>query len=123
MSASGAAGTDVSGANGGFSCSIGVGAQASGYSSSYTFGANTCIVTGGSGTFTYAWSEHDDGFATWTSSASTSAASAPSVSRVTAALYTSSASYVCTVTDTVSGAVIVSNVAGYSWTNIKGSGN
>ncbi len=90
--------------------------SASGASGSHTFGANTVVVTGGSGSFTYLWSETDDGNGTW-NSGGTGTSFAPSVSGVPGGSESSTAHYTCTVTDTVYHINTTSNVASYRWTN------
>ncbi|MGI8840981.1 MAG: hypothetical protein ACR2F8_09430 [Caulobacteraceae bacterium] len=87
-----------------------------GPSSSNTFPTNHVTVTGGSGSFTYLWTETDNGGAGW-SSGGTAATYAPKVSGVGDG---SSASYTCTVTDTRYGLSAPSNRASYFWRNISG---
>lgn len=90
--------------------------SASGPSPNHTFGANTVTVTGGSGSYSYLWSETDDGVATWTTGG-TGPSFSPGVSGVPGGGETARASYTCTVTDTVTHATAASNVAVYRWTN------
>ncbi|MBA3812376.1 MAG: hypothetical protein H0X27_12175 [Caulobacteraceae bacterium] len=91
--------------------------SASGPSSSHTFPANAVTATGGSGSYSYLWSETDDGIGTWTSGG-TGASFAPSVSGVPGGDDSfSRANYSCTVTDTVTHATVTSNVTIYKWIN------
>ncbi|MGI8841254.1 MAG: hypothetical protein ACR2F8_10835 [Caulobacteraceae bacterium] len=87
-----------------------VGAGPSGFN---TFPTNYVTVTGGSGSFTYLWTETDDGGAGW----STGGAAATYAPRVTGVGDASSASYACTVTDTQYGITAPSNRASYFWRN------
>ena len=89
------------------------------YGSSYTFPTNTVTVVGGTGPFTYLWGETDDGGGTW-SSGGTTASYAPAVSRVKSGGNYSSASYTCTVTDSL-GNKGVSNIAVYTYFNLNGA--
>jgi len=100
------------------SATIGAGANASGNASGYSFPANSgVIVTGGSGSYTYLWSNTNDGNGVWTTGGA-STTFAPAVSGVTLATgCISTAKYSVTVTDTVSHLNATSNTASYTWTN------
>ncbi len=91
---------------------------ASGPTGNYTFVQNTVSITGGSGSYAYQWAETDDGLGTW-STGGTGASFAPSVANVIPQ-NSSSATYTCTVTDTVSGKQATSNSVAYSYTHTGG---
>ena len=93
-------------------------ACASGPTGNYTFAQNTVSITGGSGSYTYRWAETDDGLGTW-STAGTGASFTPTVANVIPQ-NSSSATYTCTVTDTVSGKQATSNSVAYSYTHTGG---
>lgn len=97
---------------------ISAGSQVTANSSSHTFSANTCTASGGSGTYTYAWSSTSDIFGTWTPTSGSSASLTPAVANVNGQTV-STGYYVCVVTDTVSGEVHASNTASYSLTNLS----
>ena len=100
---------------------IGAGAVATGAASGHTFGTNSVTITGGSGSYTYAWSNTNDGFGTWATGGAASTFT-PSVSGVTPTTScVSAAHYKVTVTDTVTHVVFASNVANYKWTNTSPS--
>ena len=98
---------------------IGGGASGSGHSASHIFSGNSATVTGGSGSFTYLWSNTNDGFGTWTTGG-TASSFAPSVSGVAGSCTISSATYTVTVTDTVTHQTKTSSGALYTWTNSSG---
>ena len=96
---------------------VSAGATASGASASHTFGVNAVSITGGSGSYTYLWSNTNDTFGTWTTGG-TSSSFTPGVSGVTLATGCfSTAHYKVTVTDTVTNVVFASNLANYTWRN------
>jgi peptidoglycan hydrolase-like protein with peptidoglycan-binding domain len=79
----------------------------------FTFPANTATVTGGSGSYTYFWSDMNDGIDKW-SSGGTDQAFAPSTLQKVICQQ-SVAYYTVLVTDTVTGTQAMSNVASYSY--------
>ena len=100
---------------------IGPGASEGGAFTSHTFAANTASVTGGSGTYSYLWTNTPDGVGTWTTGG-TAATFAPHVSNVTVTtVCVSSATHRVTVTDTSTHATAVSNSVVYTWRNINKS--
>jgi hypothetical protein len=101
---------------GGLTATIGDGEGGSG-GASHLFSVNTCVAAGGTGPYSYAWSETDDSAGTWTAGGAT-AALAPRVTSVVAGDFTV-AQYVCTVTDSL-GHTAISNIASYAWHNNRG---
>ena len=99
---------------------IGAGQTSIVANSAHTFSGNSCSVSGGSGSYTYAWSVTTMGVGTWSPSSSTSSSITPSVEYV-GEWETATAVFLCTVTDTVSGAVQPSNNASYTFLNISGA--
>lgn len=100
---------------------IGPGASESGAFTSHTFAANTASVTGGSGSYSYLWTNTPDGVGTWTTGG-TGTSFAPHVSNVTVTtVCVSSATHWVTVTDTSTHAAAVSNSVVYTWRNINKS--
>jgi hypothetical protein len=80
--------------------SIGPGQSASGASPNNVFSPNTATVTGGSGTYTYVWTEVDDSNAKWVLTNATTATCTPAV-RTSQPGTPTFATVTCTVTDTV----------------------
>jgi YD repeat-containing protein len=85
--------------------------------SGFTFPSVTVSVTGGSGSYTYAWTPDSPSGGTWTSG--TAATFTPMVSAVASGA-TAQATYTCTVTDTVTGAKAKSNAVLYQFTYSTG---
>lgn len=100
---------------------IGPGASESGAASAHTFAANTASVTGGSGSYSYLWTNTPDSVGTWTTGG-TGVAFAPHVSNVAVTtICVSSATHWVTVTDTSTHATAVSNSVVYTWRNLNKS--
>ena len=105
------------GGGGSWSASITSGSASAGTAGTHTFALNTCTVTGGVGPFTYLWSNTNDGFGTW-NTGGTAATFTPHVGGMAGSDDTSVATYICTVTDTGAGSVmVISNNAVYQYTN------
>lgn len=119
--ATGAGGGGGGGAGpGALTATIGAGAVNSGPSSSAGFPTNTCVATGGTAPYSYAWSESDDTLGTWAPTTAATAAITPHVGGVAAGNVTM-ASFVCTVTDSHSPPrTVMSNIASYGWQNTRG---
>jgi len=100
---------------------IGAGSYQTG-GASISFPTNSATVVYGSGSYTYVWSNTNDGDGTWTTGG-TSSTFAPSVSGLKALKGCgSSATYTVTVTDTVTHRTATSNGASYTATDNSGPG-
>lgn len=94
-----------------------------GGASSHTFAANTVTITGGSGSYSYAWTNSNDANGTWnTGGRAASFASSVSGVNVGTGCY-SSATYRVAVTDNSSHVTVNSNTAVYAWRNTSASCN
>jgi len=103
------------------SVTIGGGSYQTG-ASSISFPTNTATVVYGSGSYTYLWSDTNDGDGTWVTGG-TGSTFAPSVSGLKALRGCgSSAQYTVTVTDTVTHRTATSNSAGYTANDNAGPG-
>jgi hypothetical protein len=91
--------------------SIGDGSFARSGAMVFTFPSNSATVTGGSGSYTYIWSNTNDGNAVWSGGSGQSFA--PQVTIGGPNCNESRASYTVTVTDTVTGNMATSNAAVY----------
>ena len=94
------------------------GGSASGQSPTNTFNL-ACVVTGGSGSYTYLWSRTSSFSGSWTTGGA-AADFAATVSGVPGGGGYGEAFYICTVTDTVSGKSVVSNTLTCFWLNTTG---
>jgi hypothetical protein len=97
----------------GLSVSIGAGYNEVVKERNFTFAPNTATVSGGSGSYTYLWTETDNGVGVW-NSGGTAASFAPTAKGVQTGCYVASAAYKVTVTDTQTGQTAVSNEADYN---------
>lgn len=95
---------------------IPAGVTSSGTIGNHNFGTITPTITNGSGSYTYAWHESDDGFGIWTA-AGTASTQGVNVTNVGSGGTTAVASYYLTLTDTGTGQTANSNTASYSWTH------
>ena len=102
--------TSLSVALGSYSVSAGPSAPAS-----HTFGALSCIPTGGSGSFTYTWTLPNQSSGTWTVSAGQGTASGTFTVNGVPPSDTSTTDVVCTVHDTVTGSTVASPTGNYSY--------
>jgi len=91
------------------SVTIQAGTAASGPFGAQVFSPNTATGHGGSGSYTFAWSETDDAAGTWTIANGSTSVATLSVSGV-ANTVTSTANLLCTITDTITGNTSTANV-------------
>ena len=89
-----------------------------GTSMMFSYPANSAAVTGGSGSFTYLWTDTNDGFGTWSNG---SGPTFGPVVMIPVPGNPSLAKYMVTVTDSITGETAVSNVARYLYTR-EGTG-
>ena len=102
------------------SVSVQTGTAASGPFGSDTFSPNTATASGGSGSYSFAWTETDDAAGTWSIANGSTPTATFSVSGVANGV-TSSASLKCTVTDTITGST-ANATASYSLDNTTVAG-
>lgn len=105
------------GGGGGLVVAIGPGVAAASNSGAHTFPANTCVVSGGTASYAYEWSDANDDFGAWTLSGAATSACTPHVGMVFPA-NSANASVICTVTDSSTPPKVqASPVAAYSYFN------
>jgi hypothetical protein len=103
----------------GLTVSIEAGSTVQNGTEGFTFPPNTATVTGGSGSYTYLWSDTNDGGAKWFAGGTSQSFSPRVIEPITCNF--SQASYTVTVTDKVTGATVTSNGAFYIYNNIGGA--
>lgn len=79
----------------------------------FTFPQNTATVTGGSGSYTYFWTDMNDGVDRWKSGGTTQSFAPATLQSIICQL--SNAYYTVMVTDTVTGNQAISNAVMYSY--------
>jgi hypothetical protein len=79
----------------------------------FTFPANTAVASGGSGSYSFVWSPTNEVGGTWSGGAGQSFSPQVDVSAVDCTVV--SATYTATVTDTVTGAMAISNAVVYHY--------
>jgi hypothetical protein len=94
------------------SVTIGEGSEVRSSSRTFTFGPNTAVATGGSGSYSFVWTNTNDGLGRWTGGAGQSFSPQATIS---VDCNVSSAVYTATVTDMVTGAKAASNTATYTY--------
>lgn len=95
---------------------IGEGSVTRSTTSPFTFSPNTAVATGGSGSYTFVWSNTHDAFGSW--SGGSGQTFSPQVS-IGIDCNVSRAVYSTTVTDTVTGEMATSNTADYTYAFIE----
>lgn len=93
---------------------IGGGQREMGATIQYIYQSNQAMVIGGSGSYKYVWSETDNGSMNWSSGSSARLSYSPVV-RATVNCDIGIATYIVTVTDSVTGQKAVSNAAKYQY--------
>lgn len=87
---------------------------------SWTYSANHSVVTGGSGSYTYAWSlaQTNGDTSSWSMTGQGTAFATPTISGISVGEL-SGADLTVTVTDSVTGAVAGSNTAHYNYVDAR----